>query len=194
MLFGINQVELDAERKIHADEIAKKDAEIAALKKSAEPKEGLTATKTVTAGLRKYYTFGFDANRLTFDPQVTGWAGDSDDVTVKRADHYVPAQSNAFADLYGYRTGYSTSGQTFKSAFTKSSARVTELETFLADLLTVDPKLNRFDAAVFSKKGKRKTPFKWNVTAVHDAAELIRSDKAEAERRDALKAMQEGGK
>lgn len=65
-----------------------------------------------------------------------------------------------------------------------------KLEQFLADILLIDPKLSRFETTT-GAEGDAVTS--WHFAQVHDAAELIRSDKAEVERRDALKAMQEGG-
>lgn len=205
MLFGINARELELERKIHANEVAVMAAEfdeereeyveavdrlleqVAALKKAAEPKTGEGATKTVGTKSDGYFTFNIN-------PPLAGWDGDSEDVMVKRADHYLPNPTNPWArfsiDVGRFDLGGGHSRETYKQAFTKVSAKLTELESFLADLLILDPTLNRFDAAEFSKKGKRRTPFKWNIAAVHDAAELLRADKAEGERREKLAELQ----
>lgn len=113
---------------------------------------------------------------------------DDDMVTVKRGDHFVPRS------MWDFRLLFSPGQmETYKDAYEGEKKRTARLEAFLDDLLIIDPPLrDRFNGYVPDEyaDGDDLPQFEWDFEGAHAAADVLRSDAADAKKREAVKKFQ----
>ena len=113
------------------------------------------------------------------------------EIVVQRDDHYLPLLTIS-APWFTFNP-FGSFRDTYKQAYERRSGRIGELEAFLADLLILDPSLeDRFNKqAAYGDDDEQVAPkFEWDFEGAHAAADVLRSDAADAEKRAAIKKFQ----